>query len=159
MSEDVLLSVAHSYAGFGRPDGVTLHPSDTNSYEVLNAMQNGELVRCEISRPRNARHHRLAFALMREVFKNQTMYSTFENMYDMLKYATGHFDMFVMPGGEKVIRPRSLAWHMMDQAEFEQWWDKFLDVILNKILPATKRADLEQRVYEMLGEVTPKDVA
>lgn len=155
MSEDVLLGV-HKSIAFGAKDGITLHPSDTASYEALSGMQDGEIVRCEISRPRNARHHRLAFALMKEVFKNQTMYSTFENMYDMLKYATGHFDMFVMPGGEKVIRPRSLAWHMMDQTEFQQWWDKFLDVILNKIIPATKRADLEKRIYEMLGERGPE---
>lgn len=158
MSEDVLLTVQKNHAG-GVRDAVVLAPSDMNSYDVVSAMTEGEVVRCEISRPRNARHHRLAFALLKEVYKNQQIYSTFENMYDAIKIATGLFDMFVLPGGERVFRTRSLAWHMMDQSEFNEWWDKFLNVILNHIIPATKRADLEQRVYEMLGETTPKDLA
>ena len=133
-----------------------LVPSDANSAEVLGDLAAGEIVRCKIERPRNAKHHRLAFALMKEVYKNQKLYSTFEIMYDALKVATGHFDLFVLPGGEKVLRPRSLAWHLMDQTEFEHWWSKFLDVILNQILPATNKAALEKHIYDMLGERGPE---
>ena len=156
MSEDLLL-VFYRNKATGAKDGLILGPSDENSYNVLDKMQNGEIVRCEVSRPRNERHHRLAFKLMKEVYKNQNLYSTFETMYDAFKIATGHFDMFIMPSGEKVIRTRSLAWHMMDQTEFQQWWEKLLEFLTQKVIPSLNRKDLEQHVYEMLGGPTPRD--
>lgn len=150
VSEDVLLQ---------KWDG-KLIGSDSHSEEFLATISNGEVVRCEIVRPRNERHHRLAFALMREVFKNQSMYATFQCFYDAIKMATGCFDTYYVQDFDGVYREtrrmRSLAWHMMDQTEFEEWWNKLLDVILKYILPATARADLEKRVYDMLGERGPE---
>lgn len=153
MSDDILLQLVRS--GFGGDS--TLIATDTYAHEVLDGMPNMEIVRCEISRPRNRRHHNLAMGLLRIVFENQMEYATLETMLDHIKIIIGHYDAYTLKDGTKVAKLRSIAWHEMDQAEFEEWWDKFLVVILDSILPGTKRPDLEQRVYEMLGEITPKD--
>lgn len=139
------------------PDGITLHPSDSHSYDVLAAMPDKEVVRCEISRPRNRRHHNLAQALISEIYKNQTMFATRETMVDAIKIAIGHYDAFTNVLGKEVVRPRSIAWHMMDQTEFEEWWHKFLGVILTNILPHANNTELEKHIYHMLGERGPDE--
>jgi hypothetical protein len=49
------------------------------------------------------------------------------------------------------VVPRSISFAAMDQNSFEIVYNKMLEVILTKILPAANKADLEARVHEILG--------
>lgn len=104
----------------------------------------------KISQPRNSKHHRLFFTLMNEVYKNQTTFATLEGMLDAIKVAIGHCDERVSVTGTKFYVPRSISFAAMDQTAFRQFYDKAVDVILNHILPHTKKADLEQRLCDIM---------
>ena len=165
MAEDVLLIKSKN----------SLIPSDTHSQEAFDRIPDGEVVRCETSRPRNARHHRLAMALLREVVFPQVQdFSTFpdfETFYRQLKIGVGCCEWIEAGAdicdqtGHVLIRkgdfypvPLSWSWEMMDQTTFQETWDIVVKYITTRLLPAVKNEDLEQRVYEMLGGPTPNDL-
>ena len=151
MAEDVLLA----------KKGSGLFPTDADSAEALEKIKSGEVVRCEIVRPRNARHHRLAMALLQEVFKHVqdfNTYPSFKIFYDNLKVGVGCCDWYKTPEGHEYAVPRSWAWHMMGQEEFQQNWDVVLKYITTRLLPGVSNADLEKRVYQILGGPWPEDV-
>lgn len=122
------------------------------SMEVIEAMKNGEIVTAKITRTRNGKHHRKFFVLIGEVFKNQERYPTMEHLLDAIKIATGHYEMIHITKTKQVYKPKSIAFANMDQAAFEQFYDKVVTLIVTKILPGTNRQDLEDRVMEILGE-------
>jgi hypothetical protein len=134
----------------------SLIPTDNMGYEQLATIANDELVKVTIVRPRNIRHHRLAFALLQLVFEAQDTYSTLDSMLDAIKLAVGHSTEILGLDGKPHVIPLSISFASLDQNAFKEFYEKMLNVILNKILPNTGRQDLEQRAYEILGEVTPQ---
>jgi Protein of unknown function (DUF1367) len=132
--------------------------SDQIARESLEKIWESELVHAKLSRPRNPAHHRKAFALLSEVFKSQTVYATLENMLDDIKISIGHCRVFAGADGTVRTVPLSVSFAAMDQTSFEQFYDRMVDFILAKILPHTKRADLEERIFEILGEFGPSAI-
>jgi len=140
-------------------EAIYLAPSDENSKTILRSIQDGETVHAKIHRPRSAKHHRLAFSLLNLCFEHwgRDKFSSFEVMYDYIKFKTGHFDLYDMPNGKTVIKFRSLAWEKMDQTSFRQWWDKLMDLVQQEIIPGVARDDFEAEVYAMIGENAEKE--
>lgn len=151
MAEDALLAKRNG----------GLFPTDVVSDEVIGKIPQGVVVKCEIVRPRNERHHRLAMALLKKVFstvQDFDTFPTFKIFYDHLKVNVGCCDWYTAPDGTRYAIPRSWAWHMMDQAEFQENWDVVMKYVTTVYLPGVDNAVLEQEVYEMLGGPTPQDI-
>lgn len=136
-------------------NAVYLAASDDHSITILRGLKDGETVRCKINRPRNPRHHRLAWAMIGLIFKNQERFPTEEAMVDAIKYMTGHFDEIELPNGKRFHKLRSLSWEKMDQTQFKQWFDRFVQVTLEHIIPGLNKADFEREIYAMIGEKVP----
>lgn len=136
----------------------TLAASDAVGSEDISKIPLGEEVFVKITRPRNPRHHRLAFALLNVVFDAQDRYATLDGMLDAIKVAVGHCDERTTLDGKLFIVPRSISFSAMDQTAFKQFYDKMLKVVLENILPHTHKEDLEQQIYNILGERGPNDV-
>lgn len=141
-----------------RKTGFGLFATDAASEEALVAMKQEEVVLCKVTRPRNEKQLRLAFAILDKVYKSQTAFSDRDTFYRQIKFATGCFTRYVI-NGTVVTELGSLAFDNMEQGAFDEWWKKYLDVILTTVLPASGSPELEQEIYHMLGEPTAKDLA
>lgn len=153
------MDIALKATRFCKPDTVCLVAADQESAKVLEKMHEGESIHVKGSRQRNPGHHRKAFALLNEVYQSQTYYATLEDMLDDIKISIGHCKKVIsLQGGVVRYIPKSINWGSMDQTTFEQFYDKMVNFIISEIIPLTKSADLERRVYEILGEPGPQQL-
>lgn len=132
-------------------EGNRLAAYDAVSAEAIDTIKSREIVTATLRRPRNPAHHRKLWALIGAVFENQTAYQTSQELLSAIKLATGLFDTGRTVDGIPYVVPKSISFASMCQHEFEQWYDRAVQVILTKIVPGLSRADLEARVLEILG--------
>ena len=50
--------------------------------------------------------------------------------------------------GTEVRIPKSIAFHAMDQAEFEAFYERVIDVVVSEIIPGLSREDLKRELSE-----------
>jgi hypothetical protein len=131
-------------------EGTHLVPADTLSAEAVAGIKARETVTASIRRPRNPAHHRKLWALLSAVYENQTLFATKEDLLNAIKIETGLFDKGVTVNGIPWVAPKSISFTAMDQARFEEWYEKAVDVILTKILPGINRSDLDTIIHEIL---------
>jgi hypothetical protein len=130
--------------------GGKLVPADEASRAILTKIKTGEVVRVEVKRPRNTAHHRKFFALLHIVFENQEAYENPDHLLLALKYAVGHCEIVIAKDGSKMPLGRSIAFHKMDQSEFEAFYEKCLDVIAKYFLPGVETDALRAEVEGFL---------
>lgn len=128
-----------------------LRPMDAAGEEILSDIPNNELVRVQISRPRNPQHHRKWRALIAAIFPHQDTYPTEDLLIAAMKVALGYGDTVKLPDGRTIIVPKSLSFAKLDQAGFEKFYDRALTLILSKILPGVNKKDLEREVADILA--------
>jgi hypothetical protein len=87
--------------------------------------------------------------LLNAVFDRQNEFPTIQHLLGAIKLATGLFDTGLTVDRIPYVVPKSISFASMCQAEFEQWYEKAVEVVLTKILPAANKADLEARVHEI----------
>lgn len=131
-------------------EGSKLAAADPISAEIIAGFTQRETITASIRRPRNPKHHRKLFALLKVVFEAQTTFATLEQLLGALKLAVGLFDTGLTIDRVPYVVPRSISFAAMDQTSFSIVYDKMVDVILTKILPSADRADLEAQVHEIL---------
>lgn len=111
----------------------------------LETMPEGEYVRIEIKRPRNGAHHRKFFALLTLVAENSETYGTVEKALVAVKLASGHADPLLDPTtGQVLMIPRSVSYESMDQDEFNDWYQRAIDGVLEHILPQMDRGTADR---------------
>jgi hypothetical protein len=135
----------HFRKDFGR-----LVPCDDVASAALAKIKHGAVVQVEIKRPRNILHHRKFFALLNLVFENQDKYEEPEHLLAALKTSVGHCDFLPGHNGMLVAIPKSIAFHKMDQTEFEAFYDRCVDKIARHFLPGVKSEDLRREVEELI---------
>jgi hypothetical protein len=131
-------------------EGTRLAAADPISAEAIAGIALRETVTASIRRSRNPRHHAKLFALLNIVFQQQDQFATVQDLLGAIKLATGYFDLGKTIDGIPYCVPKSIALASMAQTEFEQFYDKAVQVILTKILPNINRDDLERQVHEIL---------
>ena len=130
--------------------GGKLVPADAASQAILSKIKTGEVVQVEVKRPRNSAHHRKFFALLNVVFENQEAYESPDHLLLALKYAVGHCEIVIAKDGSKMPLGRSIAFHKMDQSEFEAFYEKCLDIVAKYFLPGVETDALRAEVEEFL---------
>ena len=125
----------------------TLVPIDGPGQEMLAGISQNEIVKAKISRPRNVQHHRKFFALLNLVFENQEKYVSPNELLAAVKIAVGHVDVIDV-GGCPYRIPKSIAFHKMDQTEFDRFYASVVDVVLKHFLPGVTRDELRQELLE-----------
>lgn len=128
-----------------------LRPVDQVGLEILDRIPPGGEVRVEITRPRNLLHHRKWFALLQAIYPHQVLYPTMDSFIAAVKCALGYGETVKLPDGRTVIVPGSISFAKMDQAAFEQFYDRALDLITTRILPSIGRDDVSREVSEILA--------
>jgi hypothetical protein len=132
-------------------EGQKLGAADSLSAEALDSIKKGETVTASIRRPRNIKHHRKLWALLTVVFEAQSQFATTQDLLGALKIATGLFETGQTVDKMPYIVPKSISFASMAQTEFEQWYERALEIILTRILPGINRDELTDRVNDIIN--------
>jgi hypothetical protein len=103
-------------------------PADEASLELARKYKLGEVYRADISKPRSYRHHKLAFALLTLAYQNTERWPSFESFRKAVAFAAGHTEEIMLPDGEVVRIPASLAYDSLDEIEFTKVFGAMMTV-------------------------------
>jgi len=131
---------------FGR-----LVPADDAGEEALRKWKHGDVLTIEVKKPRNGNHHKLYWALVSLVYRNQSHYESPQVVHSALKLATGHYDLITSKSGQEYKVPKSTSFESMDQTEFSEYYDRVCDVIAQHFLPGVTASELKAEVEQMIG--------
>lgn len=112
-----------------------LVPADIHAQEWLDGIKEGREVMLTVRKPRNPKHHRLLWALLKMVVDNTDRWPSPDVLLDDLKLATGHADLrFDILKGRPYMVPKSISFAAMDQDAFRLWFDAAIDILASKVL-------------------------
>lgn len=130
-----------------------LQPCDDAGIDTLRKIKVGEVVQCEITRPRNLAHHRKFWALLNVFWQATGDWSSPYGVLIELKVRLGHVqDVLLRDTGELVKVPKSISFASMDQGEFDVFYDRCIfelckmgggieeDALRNEVLTELARA-------------------
>ena len=122
-----------------------LEPADRQSEETISGLPLHKILKAEIRQPRNVQHHRKLFALLGLVLVNQEYFKTTDALLYALKMRLG----YVVPVQIKGLvgyMPESISFSKMDQLEFNEFYSKAVDFIIEDVIPGMDRQDLINEV-------------
>ena len=129
-----------------------LVPMYDSDYEEKKKLHTGDNVLCDITRPRNYEFHKKFFALIRLVFDNLPEYiaDTFniyseEDMLNAFKIDLGLYTI-INVGNQQLVKLGSISFAKMDNTEFERFYNRSIDIVLNKYMNGTGRFDLIEEI-------------
>jgi hypothetical protein len=132
-----------------------LIPIYDSDFEEKKKLKIGSTVLADVKQPRNYEHHKKFFALMRLVMDNMpeeltSRYPTTDNLLTEIKFQTGHYDTHYTLSGRETYVPRSISFESMTQDEFNEFYDKTIDVVIKWFLPYNNRQELMQEITNYL---------
>jgi Protein of unknown function (DUF1367) len=131
--------------------GQRLAAADPISLEAIEGIREKETVTATLRRARNPRHHAKLFALLNIGLPHQKAYPTTGDLLVALKISTGLFDTVQSVDRIPIIIPKSISFASMSQSDFEQWYERAVDVITTRILPLVNKDDLNDEVASILA--------
>lgn len=105
-----------------------------------------------VTQPRSVPQHRLYWSMLTLVADNLDQPITADDLHEWLKLKLGYARPVRQRNGEIVYVARSIAFDKMEQAEFREFFDKAVSMLIEHIIPGLKVADLEREARAMLGE-------
>lgn len=121
-----------------------LLPADPQSAALIQRFPLGQGFKAKVTKVRNLPFHRLAFSLWNFAFDvwdaPEMLYRGIqvEKNFDRFRADTtilaGHYTAVYAIDGTTRLKPKSIAFHNMDQPEFEQVYKGLLDVCWNRVL-------------------------
>lgn len=127
-----------------------LRPADAAAEEAIADIPNGEVIKAVITRPRNIVFHRKFFALLKVLFPHQTYYPTLTKFRKAVQIALGYCQETKLPSGKIMVEADSIAFHKMDEAEFDAFMQRFFELASTRILPGIDKADVEREWEEVM---------
>lgn len=116
-----------------------LKPMYDEDYDEKKKLKIGEVYEVTIKLDRNPDFHRKLFALVKTAWEclpeRQTNgFRTMENFRKYLTVAAGFCDVYYHPRLKEWVEfPKSWSFEKMDNAEFEDMYNKILDVVLTLV--------------------------
>jgi hypothetical protein len=127
-------------------------PVDQINAELFEDLKNGEY-QIDISRPRNLPFHRKFFALLNFAYRNWDVEEThkdFEKFREKVTILAGHCKEVWNLDGTLELKAESISFAKMDEVDFQAFYSKVVDVILQHVLKAYSKEDLEEVVLQVL---------
>jgi len=126
-----------------------LFPSLPDDEAQIAKIKRGQVVQYEIKKPRNSKFHRKFFAMLQIAVDNSNY--NVECVLHALKLRIGHFTNMVLKDGSQVYVPRSISFAAMDNDEFEIFYNRCSQAIIDMFLADLDEKTLENEVNRMLG--------
>jgi hypothetical protein len=130
-----------------------LIPVSDEDKAIVRGWAYGDVVKCELKRERNPRHHRKFFALLKATMHHLPEAAPIKSnshLLDLLKFETGYFETFVSLHNEVIHKPKSISFGSMPQDEFNLFYSDCLDVICSKLLTEISKEDFERDILNFL---------
>lgn len=105
-------------------------PAYDQDKEKLKRFKAGEPFMADVTKPRNLKFHRKAFALFNMVFENQELYSSLDHLREDLTIEAGYYDVSTNIHGEVVKRAKSISFAAMDDLQFSEYYDAIIKTIV-----------------------------
>lgn len=138
-----------------------LVPADEKSAEYLRKQKVGQGFRAGITRMRNIRFHRKFFALLNyafdawepeaKLYKGLPVEKSFDQFRADITILAGYYETAVRLDGTVRVTPKSIAFHRMDEDEFEKLYSAVIDVLLQRIFIDQTRGDVDNVVNNILA--------
>lgn len=128
-----------------------LVPANSQAEEAIKTLPADRWLKVKVTLPRNVKHHRKYFALLNAVFPHQTMWPTFNKFREKFEEALGFGEYHVNGRGERYFEKESIAFAKMDQTEFQEFYERAVDLICTRIIPNANSADLEREVNDIMA--------
>ncbi|HEY0842451.1 DUF1367 family protein [Methylotenera sp.] len=129
----------------------------------LSRLEEGELCSIEAKLPRNSRHHRKFFAMLNlgfdawepqrkhKSYKGREVQKNFEIFRADVLIAAGFYEQTFGLDGRLRLEPKSISFARMEQPEFEEVYNRCLDVLLADVLSTyAGREEVNNVVEKML---------
>lgn len=127
----------------------SLWPSLPADLEIIKRWKPGMIIKAVVSRERNPAHSRKWWALIGAVLEH-TDYDDKDDFAEDIKLKLGHIqDYRVDYMNRVVVRTKSIAFHKMDQDEFNVFYDRTIDVLLNDFVEGWTEGHIEQALIEV----------
>lgn len=139
--------------GFFTRTAAGFAPADDASAEEIAKIKIGKMVKIEVKQPRNIQHHRLYWALVNLVWQqmDHERYPSPDELSAAFKIAAGIRTRIELPTGAIGFIPGSIAFHKMNQAEFDAFYNRVCDLVCKHFIPGLDDADLKREVSLMIG--------
>ena len=125
-----------------------LVPMYDSDYEEKKRLKLGDKVLCTIKKPRNYEFHKKFFALVRLTYQNLPEWMeqdlgvhSEEDMLTSMKLDLGLADI-VYINGRPIVKTGSISFASMDNTEFEQFYNRCVDLVLKRYLCGTDKQAL-----------------
>ena len=112
--------------------GDRLCPADDIQREEFQKIPMNDNVMVEIKKARHPQHHRLFFALLNLTIHNTEDFPSVDLLLTWLKIKLGHVETVIWEEGKTYYVPKSISFTSMDQMEFREFFDRAIDVIVQK---------------------------
>lgn len=124
-------------------------------------IKNGEVVSCEIKRPRNYGFHKKFMALLNYAFgiwepgeieyHGKPVGKNFERFRKDVTMLAGYYEVVTNIKGEAKAEPLSISFGSMGADEFEKLYSKTIDVILKHVLTNYTKEDVDRVIENIIG--------
>lgn len=140
---------------FVKRDGRIL-PADQEAIEAFNLIEEGTPFKASPKLPRNLKQNNLFHAVCKLVADNHETLDTLEKVKTALKVATGLVDTYIGYNGKTYLVPRSVAFDLMSQTEFNRFMKNAFHVITTRFLPGVEDPELWRHLDELMHGPPPE---
>lgn len=108
-------------------------PCDEDSVKQFIKQKINDEIYAEYKPRRNMKFHKKYFALLNAVILNQEHYKIVDNLHEAVKFRAGYFETIIPFEGEPFIKTKSIAFHALDNMEFESFYNVAIDVCVELV--------------------------
>lgn len=130
---------------------------DDAAREYLRKVKLGDVVKCEIIRPRSVKYHRRFFGMLNTVWQACGDWQTVDELLTELKFRAGLVDkqrVIDKATGEvlaEIIKPRSISFAAMSDDEFREFVDRCIAIICTEMVIGLDDHVLREEVLRAVG--------
>lgn len=130
---------------------------DDAAREYLRKVKLGDVVKCEIIRPRSVRYHRRFFGMLNTVWQACGDWQTVDELLVELKFRAGLVNkqrVIDKATGEvlaEIIKPRSISFAAMSDDEFREFVDRCIKIICTEMVIGLDDHVLREEVLRAVG--------
>lgn len=140
--------------------GGTLAPADQQAVDWIAKIKIGQIVRAEVTKPRNLKFHRKYFALLNFAFdawepqtkeyKGEPVQKNFDQFRRDVTILAGYYEASYNLKGEVRLTAKSISFASMDEDKFGKLYSATISVVLSRILTNYTRSDLDEIIEQLL---------
>lgn len=137
-----------------------LIPDSVEDSGHLSKFKFGDVLKAEVTRPRNYHFHKKLFALLNFAYDHweqpevETKYGVAGKSFDAfrrdLTILAGFYEQIVRVDGSVRVEAKSISFAEMDAEQFEELYEKMIGVILKHVLTRYSREDIDGVVEQLL---------